>query len=876
MRLQTRLISILRSLFRKPELDRDLDEELASYLEMLAEEKIRSGMGPAQACREARLELGGVEQVKERVRERRLGFALDTLLQDVRYALRAFRKNLGFCLVAILILAVGIGANTALFSNIQTILLRSIPYPEADRLVVGLKTWDGVVGGSVSAVDYYDYEELSTSFDGLAAMANFTTQHTVLGGDRPEPIDISHATWNLFHVLGVSPAAGRLFTSDDVPRRSPSRVLISYGLSQRRFGGPWNAVGQGLSVDGGTVTVIGVLPQGFRFIFDADAWSLIDRNGPFDTQRDSHSHMVIGRLRPQVTLEQAQGEADAIFAGLSEQYPDSNAGKGMWLSGLQRFMVKALRPALLLLMGTTGLVLVIACANVAGLLLARGERRRAELAMRTALGASRGRLVRQLLTESLILTATAGAAGVGIAYLFLGTLTRVLPTGDLPMEPPDIDGSVLAFACLVALLTGLLVGLAPALRASAVRPASEFREGTRASEGVRSGKLRGGLVVVQVALSVILLIGSGLLVKSLMRLSSVDLGFNTENLLTAQVQIQWRQYRTLEERSQFFGSLLEQVEALPGVSSASLSSKLPIVSGGQDWFLWPAEEPLPPPQESFTAMVRWISPEYFETLGIPLLAGRDISPTDAPDSPLVAVLSERAARAVFPDADPLGRLVHVGGEEREYEVIGVVADARINTLRGLPDAAAYMSSAQAGYVTLQLAVRTSGEPMDLVRPLEALIQRIDPNVVVARPVSMESVLDNELAGFRIVILSLTLFAGLALVLTGIGLYGILAYHVSQRTKEMGIRLAMGASHATLLGMILKRGMVLVAFGMALGVSAAYPGTLLIRGLLYETAPVDAAAYVGAIGFLGLATALACFLPAWRATRVDVVEVLRIE
>jgi predicted permease len=876
MRLYTRFTSLLQALFRKAELDHELDDELCSYLEMLTKEKIRSGMNPAQAYREARLELGGVEQVKEQVREQRSGFALDTLIQDVRYTLRAFRKNLGFSLVAILILAIGIGANTALFSNIQSVLLRNIPFPQADRLVAGLKTWDGVVAGSVSAVDYYDYEELNSSFEGLAAMANFTTQHTDLGGDRPELIDVSHTTWNLFHVLGVSPAAGRLFTSDDLPRRSPGQVLISYRLALTRFGSPSSAVGQGLNLDGGRVAVVGVMPQGFRFIFDADAWSLVDRSGPFDTQRDSHSHLVIGRLKPQVTLQQAQGEADAIFAGLSEQYPDSNAGKGMRLAGLQNFMVSDLRPALLLLMATTGLVLVIACANVAGLLLARGERRRAELAMRTALGASRGRLLRQLLTESLILTTTAGTAGIGVAYLLLGALTRVLPTGDLPVDPPGIDGTVLAFACLMALLTGLVVGLAPALRGSGVRPASEFRLGARASEGVRSGRLRGGMVVVQVALSVALLIGSGLLVKSLMRLSTVDLGFNTENLLTAQVQIQWRQYGTLEERSQFFGSLLQEVEALPGVSSASLSSKLPIVSGGQDWFLWRAEEPLPPPQESFTAMVRWISPDYFETLEIPLLLGRDISPTDAPGDPLVVVLSETAARAVFPDSDPLGRLVHVGGEEREYEVVGVAGDARINTLRGLPDAAAYMSSAQAGHVTLQLAVRTSGDPLRLLGPLEALIQRMDPNVLLARPASMESVLDGELAHFRIVILSLTLFAGLALVLTAIGLYGIIAYHVTQRTKEMGIRLAMGASNATLLGMILRRGLVLVAVGAALGVSAAYPGTLLIRGLLFETAPLDATAYGGAVGFLSLASALACFLPAWRATRLDVVEVLRME
>lgn len=877
MPIHTRFISTLRSLFRKAELDRDLEEELKSYLEMLAAEKIRAGMSVEQAHREARLELGGVEQVKEKVRERRLGSAIDTVFQDVRYSFRTLSKNRGFTFVAVLILAIGIGANTALFSNIHTALLRAIPYTESDRLVAGLKTEYGQLAGTVSMVDLLDYQELSGSFDGLAALAYFTMEHTILGGDRPELIQASYVTWNLFPLLGVRPAAGRLLTAEDDANRGAPVVLISYGLWQRRFGGALDAVGGTLLFGGTPVTVVGVMPPEFRFQFDADAWLLTGRAGPFDTRRDSHSHLMIGRLKRGVTLQEARSELDVICRNLAQQYPESNTGKGVRLWGLQSFIVRDVRTSLLLLMATSGLVLIIACANVAGLLLARGERRRSELAMRSALGASRGRLVRQLLTESIILTLMAGIAGVGVAFLLQDALVGLLPVDELAGEPAGISSLTLAFTGAVALLTGLLVGTVPALRDTATGPAQDLRTGTRASDGVAGSRVRSGLVVLQVAVSIALLVGSGLLIRSLAHLSAVELGFDPSNLLTAQLQIQVSEYPTPDERNQFFASLLEEVESLPGVVSANLSSKLPFLSRWQNWSVWPAGEPSPTsPRDGIAPMVRWVSPGYFETMGIPLLSGRDISATDLPGGPLVAVLSEGTARAVFPDGDAIGRRVHIGWDDREFQVVGLVPDARINTLRGAPDAAAYMSAGQLGATRLQIAVRTADDPMSLVGPIEDLVRRKDPTVVLARPATMTSVLEGELGSFRILIVSLVLFAGVALLLTAIGLYGILAYYVRQRTSEIGIRLALGASNGDLLGMILKRGMVLVVIGLALGVAAAYPGTLLIRQLLFETPPLDPAAYVGAIGFLGLVAALACFLPAWRATRVDVAEVLRIE
>jgi putative ABC transport system permease protein len=875
MPIHTRFISTLRSLFRKEELDRDLDEELASYLEMLAEEKVRGGMSPEEARRSARIELGGVEQVKEKVRERRIGAGFDTLLQDARYAVRTLGKNAGFTIVAMLILAIGIGANTTLFSTVHTVLLRGVPYPEPDRLVVGLKTIKGTMSGPVSRVDYFDYRERGQSFEQLAALTTFTMQFTVTGGDDPELVETLFVTWNLFPALGVSPVAGRGFIPEEEAQGNTQSVVISYGYWQRRFGGAPDAIGSTLIIEGTPLTVLGVMPRDFRFMYDADLWALIDRDGPFDTRRDSHSHWVVGRLKPGVTIQQAQAEIDAVSEALAAEYPDSNEGKMLALVDLQSYMVRDVRTSLLLLMGTTVLVLLIACGNVAGLLLARGDRRSSEMAMRSALGASRRRLLRQLVTESLILTVGAGLLGIVVAYLLHDVLLRLLPSGDLGIEPPTVNVAALIFALLVSIATGLAVSLVPALRSTAAEPAQQLRSGTHATEGVRSARLRSGLVVLQVTLSVTLLIGSGLLISSLTRLSSVELGFDPENLLTGQLQIQAADYPTAEERNLFFASLLDEVEALPGVESATLANRLPILSRWQDWSVWPVGQPPANPWEGLSAMARWVPPGYFETMRIPLLAGRDISPTDVPSSPSIIVVSESVAQTLFPEADPIGQLVNVG-DWREFEIVGLVRDARINTLRRAPDAAMYMAAAQMGPARMQIAVRTAGDPTQLVGPIEQLLRRKDRNVLLAGPRSMSSVVDETLAGFRTVILSLTLFAGVALILAAIGLYGLLAYQVSQRKNELGIRLAMGASDADLIGMILKRGLALVGIGLLVGLAAAYPGSLLIRQMLFETPPLDAAVYAGAVAFLGLVAALACILPAWRATRVDVVEVLRIE
>jgi putative ABC transport system permease protein len=527
-------------------------------------------------------------------------------------------------------------------------------------------------------------------------------------------------------------------------------------------------------------------------------------------------------------------------------------------------------------MATTLLVLLIACGNVAGLLLARGQQRLSEIAMRSALGAPRRRLVRQLLTESVILTLIAGIAGVTIAYLFQDLLMRLLPLGNTGTHPPTIDGAALTFTLLISVVTGLVVGIVPALRGTSVDPSQQLKTGTRSSEGLKSTRLRNGLVVFQVAVSIVLLVGAGLLIRSLSHLATVELGFEPDNLLTGTIRIQSADYPTEEGRNLFFNSLLEEIEAQPGVVSATLTNKLPILSPWQDWPVWPADQPRPSSQDSFFGMARWVPTGYFETMKIPLLEGRDISDRDITGSLQVVVISEAVARNLFADRDPIGRMVKIGWSDDPYQIIGIVADARLNRLQDEPSPALYMALGQIGPTVLQVAVRTSTDPALLVGPIQNLLRQKDPNAVLSNPATMSSIVDGALGDFRIVILSLSIFSGVALALTAIGLYGVLAYHVSQRMNELGIRLAMGASNSTLLGMILKRGMALVVVGLLAGVVGAYFGSLLIRGLLFETGPLDPVAYAGAVMFLGTVAVLACFLPAYRATRINLVDVLRME
>ncbi len=875
MPLLPRIRNTYRSLFRKRELDRDLDAELQSYVQLLAEEKIREGKSQDDAWAAARAEVGRVGDVKENVREQRLGASIETFIHDVRYAFRGLRKNAGFAATAILILAIGIGGSTALFTTIHSVLLRSIPYDSAESLVVGRKTIRGVQRGPVSRVNYLDYRELNQTFEQFAAISWGTTEVTMTGGTRPALLQGTAVTWNLFKALRVEPVLGRSFTLEDETTGDGRVVVIDYGVWQSRFGADPDVVGSTVHLDGTPYFVIGVMPQGFRFQFDVDVWLVISDNFPVDTRRDAHSLLAVGRMKDGVGIEQATADLGTIATGLAEAYPEANAEKSIVLTDLHQYLVRGVSLNLRLLMATTVLVLLIACANVAGLLLARGERRMAEIAMRGALGASRLRLVRQLLTESVVLTSVAGGLGIAVAWSLQIGLLHLLPMSGLGFDSPVLNSAALSFTLFVSLLCGVIVGVIPALRGSALHPARHLGSTRTNTLNVRSRRLQSGYVVLQIAVSIALLVGSTMLIRSLAQLSAVDLGFRAHGLLSGEVNVQPDRYPTSEERAQFFASLLDEVEALPGVESAALTSKMPLRALGTDWPAWPADQPQPPNQDAFMPMARWVSPGYFETMGMPLLGGRDISVSDDANSSPVIVLSESAARGVFGDTDPIGKELRVafGPIQDPIQVIGVVADARVNGLRRIPDAAMYMSARQFGATRLWLAVRTSGEPDRLVVPISELIERKDPDVVFSDPLSMTTVVNSWQSGFRVVVTALALFTAVALTLTVVGLYGVLAYNVSQRTNEIGIRLAVGASRNTLIGMVLRQGWKMVAPGLALGLAAVYPVTLLIRPLLFGVEPLDPPAFVAACGLIVVVATLAAYLPARRAARVNVVDVL---
>jgi putative ABC transport system permease protein len=800
------------------------------------------------------------------------------ILADVAHSFKMMASRPGFTVVVVVTLATGIGATTAMFGTVNAALLSSLPFAEPGRLVMGRATFGGEINPWVSGYDYYDYREQARSLESLAAFM-FGGPITILGGAEPERIESALATWDLFHTLKVSPAAGRLFTADEGVEGGPNVVMISHGYWQRRFGGASDAAGRSLIVGGVPNTVVGVLPAGFHFLTDADVWQLTYYNGPGATARRWHNLLLVGRLKPGITVRQAQAEVDAISSRLQEQYPDTNEDKALALTPLQEAMVEGVRPSLLMLMAAVSLVLLLACGNVAGLLLARGQARLTEIAIRSALGASRWRLMRQLLTESMAVAGVAGLGGLALSVAFQGLLIRLLPLDRLGITQPAVDSQVLLFALGISMATGIVFGVVPALQGTVIDVAQQLKAGARATWAHGSSLLRHGLVVLQVAISTVLLIGAGLLIRSLTHQSSVELGFDPTNVLTAGVRLPESDYPTPEERIVFFTSLAEEVEALPGVLSVGLINRLPILHGGGNIYLHPVDQP---PEEgqskmSRSADFRYMVPGYLETMGIPLLAGRDIARSDVEGSPRVMVVSESLGELFFPGKNPLGqRLVVDMGEPVVHEVVGVVANARLSRLTRQPFHAMYMSYYQVPMDSMRLTVRTATDPAALTRPIREILRAKDPNIPLAEPATMASILDDALSDFRVITSSLGLFSAIALLLALVGLYGVLAYYVRQRHHEIGVRMALGASARQVANLILSRGMGLVAAGLVAGLIASYWATRLFQRLLFGVESTDPATFVvTALGF-GLVALMACLAPAWRATRVDPVVILQAE
>ncbi len=788
------------------------------------------------------------------------------------------RKRPGFTAVVIFTLAIGIGATTAMFGTINAVLLSSLPFDESEKLVMGRATFGGQINPWVSGYDYYDYRDQNDSFESLAAFM-YGGQVSILGGDEPELVDSAYCTWDLFQTLRIQPAAGRFFIAEEGVEDGPKVVIVSHAYWQQRFGGESDTVSSALLLDGTPHTVVGVLPAGFHFMTDADIWQLTYRNGPGAGARRWHNLLLAGRLKPGVTVQQAQAEIDIISTRLQRQYPDTNEGKGLAVTDLHDALVENMRPNLLMLMGAVSLVLLIACSNVAGLLLARGQDRLTEIAVRSAVGASRRRLVRQLLTECTLLALVAGVAGVVLAIIFQGILIRLLPLGELGISRLDLSPVVLLFALGVSVATGILFGLVPAIQGTVVDPSRQLKTGGRATWARRGSMLRNGFVVFQVAISVMLLIGAGLLIRSLARQMNVDLGFNPKNVLAAGVWLPAGDYPDAEERVVFFESLVEEVEALPGVRSAGFVNRLPIKHRSGNIYLYTPDQGADDRQASFSrsADFRYVTPGYLQTMGIPLLAGRDIAATDSAESPRVMVITQSLAEEFFPGQNPVGKILLVDmGELVEHEVVGVVGNARLSRITSDPFHAMYMAQSQVAGERLQLAVRTNIDPATFIEPIRGILKAKDPNVPLADPSTMEAIIDDALSDFRVVTSSLGLLSAIAGLLALVGLYGVLAHYVSQHHHEIGVRMTLGASTRQVAMMVLSRGLAVVAAGVAAGLVASFWATRLIQQLLFGIETTDPITFFATAAAFAVVAAIACVVPAYRASRVDPVLTLRAE
>ncbi len=806
-------------------------------------------------------------------------FPMKTFLYDIKFAARTLLKDPAFSLISVLILAVGIGANVAMFSVTDAVLIRSLPYPEPERLVLGRTSYSQGLGWNVSAPDYYDYRDQNEVFESLAAIRSFSNDWTVTGGDEPEKVPGTLASVDFFPTLGVQPIIGRQFTAEEAEMSEPAVALISYGYWQRRFGGSPDVVGSTLVVNGFTSTVVGVLPAGFYFRHPVDIWAPMRDGGPHTGIRRFHNWTLVGRLMEGVSLVRAQAQIDVLSAQLQEAYPDSNEGKGLHLTELHEALTSQYENLLFLLMGAIGLVLLIACGNVASLLLARGTGRAAELSVRSALGASTGRLVRQLLTESTLLAIASGLFGVVLAIFFQRLLINFMPLDALGIREIGLSAMMLGFALLLSVATALVFGVVPAVIGANANPVEDLKGGTRTSAGGGRTRLRSSLVILQVALSLVLLIGAGLLIRSFARLRAVDPGFGTENLLTAQVDLPNNEYADPESRIQFFTGLLEEIRAIPGVLSVGSISMLPIRDSYSNVFAWDPENPPPEGTRPGLAEHRAVLPGYFEAMEIPILAGRDVENNDVTGSPFVLVISETMARGLFPDQNAVGRQVAVdvgGAEPAIAEVIGVAGDVHTYALDQEPPRQMYYSFRQMPYLTLRLAIRTRGDAAAVTNSVRQILRARDPNVPLAGVATMEDVITRSVGGQRVIMLTLTLFSSVAVFLAAIGLYSVLAYYVAQRGHEIGIRLAMGASGGRIMKLVLNKGLILVGVGLVVGVAGALGATRLMQQQLFNVEATDPVTFVAVCGLFGCVAALACVVPAFRAVRVDPVKTLQAE
>ncbi|HEX5890987.1 MAG TPA: ABC transporter permease [Pyrinomonadaceae bacterium] len=802
---------------------------------------------------------------------------MDSVIKDLKFAIRGLLKRPAFTVIALVALALGIGANTAIFSLVNAVMLRPLPFAEPDELVwVYGNVRDGVNRASVSPLDFLDYRNQNKTFEQFATSYSMALPATLTGGGDPDRLQASIISGNYLETFGVAPALGRGFTLDNEKPGQDQVTILSHALWQQRFGGDPSIINKTIVLNGRATEVIGVMGEGVSFPQAADLWLPMNLDAdPSDKTRFSHMLRPVGRLKPGVSMAQAQADMDVIAAQLEQQFPESNQGWSLRLVPLREELVGGSRTMVLVLFGAVAFVLLIACANVANLLLVRAAARQKEIALRTALGASRWRIVRQMITEGLLLAIAGGALGAFLATWGVQLLVKLSENSIPPTVQVTIDATVLGFTLLVSVITGVLFGLAPAFRTADVNLIDALKEGMRGEgQSALRSRTRSALVILESAIAVVLLIGAGLLIRSLVALQNVNPGFDSQNVLTARVELSRFKYDNPDKAASFFQELETRISNLPGVEAAGMVSELPLSGQGNDmWYTVEGQPPVTRDQMPL-ADFRRVNQNYIRAMGIPLLRGRNFTEQEVRQTAKVIIVSKQLVQSAFPNEDALGKRLITGFKGEPYEIVGIAGDLLHQSLGAPPTPAMYFPMRQSG--RMNLVVRTKGDPLSLAGALRNEVRAIDPDQPVSALRPMAEWVDSSVAQPRYRTTLLALFAALAMVLAATGIYGVMSYSVAQRTHEIGVRMALGAQRVDVLKLVVGQGMVLTLIGVGIGLLAAFGLTRVMESLLFGVTPKDPITFAVVAALLTTVAFLACFVPARRATKVDPLVALRYE
>jgi putative ABC transport system permease protein len=871
----------LLMLFRRSQFDRDLKEEMRLHRELREQEQIEAGVAPEEARYAARRRFGNEIVLREESRDMWGWNWLEYFVQDIRFGLRMLARNPGFTAVAVITLALGIGANTAIFSVVNAVLLKPLPYADPDRLAAIWVTEPSAPGELFpdTGPDFRDWQAMNRSFEGISAIT--IAGATLTGSGEPLQLRGLSVSPNTFQLLGAQPQLGRSFSPDEGPSGHNHVVILSYGLWQSAFGGQKNIVGNKVTMDGEAYDVVGVMPKGLRFPTvwgrNPQYWTPITMDAPkWKTDRGNHWFWVLARMKKGVTLKQAAAEMVTISAQLAQQYPQTDTGVSARVRSLHEELTGNVSEVLWVLFAAVGFLLLIACANVANLLLTKSVGRQREIAVRLAVGAGARRLVRQLLTESVVLFLLGGVAGLAVGMAALRLLLRAAPTGYIPdVISVHLDSRVFGFTFLVAFVTGTLAGLIPALHATRVSFSAMLKE-SGSAVAASHGLARGLLTAGEIAIALVMLVGAGLATRSLIRLLGVQLGFDPRQVVAGRISLPGSRYPKEPQQTAFFRNLLDRVQALPGVVSVGAASELPL-QGGCNGPVVIEGQPTPkddwpsPLVESCT-----VTPNYFRTMRIPLLSGRDVAETDTPEMPLVAVINENMARRFWPHQDAVGkRFKHNDADAKWITVIGVVGDVREFGLGEPAIPEAYYPESQRVYSDLFLVARAANDPQAQVPAIRNALHGLDKGLPWYSVQTLSEMVSDSSREKRFVALLLALFAAVALALASVGIYGVVSYSVSQRTREIGIRMAFGAEVRNVLGMVLREGLSLVIAGVAVGLLGAWALSRYLTSILYAVRATDLATYILAALLMSAVALVACLVPARRATKVDPMVALRV-